>query len=260
MKNLNGVRILLMLGFITGAYAQVAVPAPSAPACPIEAGSKFLQGNAGVSTSGSKSELSFTSQIKLPEKPALRPRRRLPKPTTITYNEDLHTGAVIVKFKDGSSFRLSEGTLTSSSAEESAAVARVLTGLIPARVFSRTDEHLRRDKECGELTSGRELPDLKQYFILQPSASRSPRENEATVVALNALEYVEVAYLQTRSAPLPGIDIAPPTTFNVEPTLAFLEAAPLGIDARYAWAQPGGMGEYAKILDIEWGWRLEVGR
>ncbi|HKP85948.1 MAG TPA: S8 family serine peptidase [Blastocatellia bacterium] len=36
----------------------------------------------------------------------------------------------------------------------------------------------------------------------------------------------------------------------------YLEAAPLGLDVRYAWTLPGGHGENVRIADIEFSWNL----
>jgi hypothetical protein len=36
----------------------------------------------------------------------------------------------------------------------------------------------------------------------------------------------------------------------------YLNAAPVGVDARYAWALPGGRGAGVRIIDCEWGWRF----
>ncbi len=36
----------------------------------------------------------------------------------------------------------------------------------------------------------------------------------------------------------------------------YLNAAPAGIDARYAWTLPGGQGAGVNIIDCEWGWRF----
>src|SRR6185503_10521884 len=38
---------------------------------------------------------------------------------------------------------------------------------------------------------------------------------------------------------------------------SYLDAAPVGIDARYAWLYPGGDGEGVGLIDIEQGWNLE---
>jgi len=37
----------------------------------------------------------------------------------------------------------------------------------------------------------------------------------------------------------------------------YLNAAGLGIDVRSAWSRPGGDGEFASIVDVEWDWQLD---
>ena len=36
----------------------------------------------------------------------------------------------------------------------------------------------------------------------------------------------------------------------------YLDAAPAGIDAPYAWTLPGGRGQGVKVVDCEWGWQV----
>jgi len=36
----------------------------------------------------------------------------------------------------------------------------------------------------------------------------------------------------------------------------YLEVAPGGVDARYAWTQAGGRGAGVQVIDCEWGWRF----
>ncbi|MFL6212549.1 MAG: S8 family peptidase [Blastocatellia bacterium] len=43
---------------------------------------------------------------------------------------------------------------------------------------------------------------------------------------------------------------------HLESFQGYLNAAPLGIDARYAWTLPGGRGENVRICDIEYNWNL----
>ena len=45
-----------------------------------------------------------------------------------------------------------------------------------------------------------------------------------------------------------------PITQDLSNTQAYLNAAPGGIDARYAWTLPGGRGNGVSIIDIEGGW------
>ena len=49
---------------------------------------------------------------------------------------------------------------------------------------------------------------------------------------------------------------APPITPDLVLRQGYLEIAPAGIDARYAWTQPGGRGTGVRVIDCEWGWRF----
>jgi serine protease len=44
---------------------------------------------------------------------------------------------------------------------------------------------------------------------------------------------------------------------NFQTFQGYLQAAPLGINAQYAWEQPGGKGEGQYLIDIETGWQLD---
>ncbi len=69
-----------------------------------------------------------------------------------------------------------------------------------------------------------------------------------------ALALVDADRRLNDMAPLEGD--APPATPDFTPRQAYLDAAPGGIDARYAWTQPGGAGAGVRIVDCEWGWRF----
>lgn len=51
-------------------------------------------------------------------------------------------------------------------------------------------------------------------------------------------------------------DDAPPTTPDFSAQQGYLDTAPGGIDARWAWTQAGGRGDGIRIIDCEWGWRF----
>jgi Subtilase family len=55
---------------------------------------------------------------------------------------------------------------------------------------------------------------------------------------------------------VPAADEAPPATPDFSAQQGYLDAAPGGIDARWAWTQPGGRGNGVRIVDCEWGWRF----
>lgn len=51
-------------------------------------------------------------------------------------------------------------------------------------------------------------------------------------------------------------DDAPPVSPNFTARQIYLDAAPAGIDARYAWTLAGGKGDGIRIIDIEGAWRF----
>lgn len=47
---------------------------------------------------------------------------------------------------------------------------------------------------------------------------------------------------------------APAPTPDFSPRQIYLDAAPAGVDARFAWTKSGGRGDNVRIIDLEWGW------
>ncbi|MFP2927545.1 S8 family peptidase, partial [Pyxidicoccus sp. 3LG] len=139
---------------------------------------------------------------------------------------------------------------------------------LPDRLFKETESMLAERKRTGEERGGRQLADLNLYFEV-PLLPGTSAEGVAKLVAdLNALESVEVAYAEPRPEPamvdfgmseavrglLAAVDL-PPATPLYESRQGYLNAAPTGIDARYAWTVSGGTGAGVRVVDIEGGWR-----
>lgn len=104
----------------------------------------------------------------------------------------------------------------------------------------------------AEKSLGRELADVGLYHALSMPCA-APEDLERVVRALQEHDAVEVAY----ATPLPYLpqDLAPTTPmFGGQ---GYLGAAPLGIDALFAHALPGGSGEGVRIVDVEFAWRLD---
>jgi serine protease len=120
------------------------------------------------------------------------------------------------------------------------------------RLYSIAEDVLAKRRSDGESRSGRELADLDLYYRVRVPAGITQAELDPLVDALNALASVEVAYVQPR-AEAPA-DIAPMTP-SFEANQGYLDAAPWGIDARYAWTVPGGRGWGAAIVDVEGAWK-----
>ncbi|WP_164012850.1 S8 family serine peptidase [Pyxidicoccus trucidator] len=200
---------------------------------------------------------------------------------------------VVVKFHEGSRVRLRGNALLPLASERSDSERSLLTGRglnearlggevksaqallerIPRaaalrRLFTEDEATLETRKVLGEAESGRQLADLNLYYEVPLVPGTSAERVADVVAALNALDSVEVAYAQPPPEPamvnfgmdaalrglLAAADIAPATPFY-EGNQGYLNAAPGGVDARYAWGIPGGNGAGIRFVDIEGGWR-----
>jgi serine protease len=90
--------------------------------------------------------------------------------------------------------------------------------------------------------------DFGAWFQVVCPAEADPDE---LAVALRTLRDVETAYVM-RPGPPPVNPADDPRSGNQ----GYLDAAPNGIDARYAWGFPGGDGSGIGFVDMEQGWNL----
>jgi subtilisin family serine protease len=123
-----------------------------------------------------------------------------------------------------------------------------LQPLFPGNGKKEIDVLLARAKRYAP---GFQPPNLLGYFFVDLPSKSDPK------VALKLLQewsVVEASYLE--SPPLePPVD-ASDDDFNAE--LLYLESAPTGIDARFAWTQSGGDGLGESFIDVEWGWDVDA--
>jgi subtilisin-like proprotein convertase family protein len=163
----------------------------------------------------------------------------------------LPEGRVVVKFTDDSRVRLRSTGLVSLGGADLGDLHALMAAFDhprPERLFLREERDIDRDLAAAERRSGRDLADLNGYYEMVVA----PELLEPFLVELEALAVVQTAYPAPRPAPPPG-DI-PPTTPDFEGSQGYLDAAPGGIDARAAWASPGGRGDGVSIIDIEYDW------
>ena len=74
---------------------------------------------------------------------------------------------------------------------------------------------------------------------------------------LATLDVLEPERLEQINDMVPALIETPAATPDYTDRQIYLNAAPAGIDAKYAWTLPGGRGAGLKIIDCEWGWRFE---
>jgi hypothetical protein len=105
---------------------------------------------------------------------------------------------------------------------------------------------------------------MRQFYMVE-----TPADADLTALAeeLNGLEEVESAYVKPGCLPpvyfgdagadsMPEILDEAPIAQNLTANQGYLNAAPQGVDARYAWTIAGGRGAGVGIIDIEGGWNF----
>ncbi len=126
-------------------------------------------------------------------------------------------------------------------------------------LFGVSEDRLQTQAASLVAETGAEVPDLSIYYRVEAPEERL----DALAERLRLLDSVEAAYVKP-PAELPQIindmvpfaEDPPAHTPDFSARQEYLNAAPGGIDARYAWTQPGGDGRNVRIIDIEGAWRF----
>ncbi|MCK4372924.1 MAG: hypothetical protein KAW61_07245, partial [candidate division Zixibacteria bacterium] len=183
----------------------------------------------------------------------LIPRRAAEKSQPMAVHPEAMVSHVVVKFAESSRTRFRSGRLVSGAGLSLSAAETALQPYFDGR-FGRlfadfSEAKLDRDKDVLQGRSRHELADLNSYYRVEVT---EPGAAEQLVRTLNALDEVEIAYVE--SMPEVAEDIDPPTP-DYQPNQDYREAAPDGVDADYANSLPGGDGSGIKIIDIEINWQ-----
>lgn len=126
----------------------------------------------------------------------------------------------------------------------------------------------------GEAAPGpAEIADASQWFF----ATGPEADLEVAAASLRGRADIEAAYVKPPAEPATvDTTVAPPDLAELFGTLEagsepeaetpaagnyvsrqdYLDAAPVGIDAAYAWSRPGGRGDDVTVIDCEWGWQF----
>ncbi len=209
-------------------------------------------------------------------------RRRVPAAKPKTAPTKIETGfrtdTMVLKFAEGTHIRRRDGKFVFDAAlltkEEQILLQRngldagiigpelgKVDGILAQQpklgvisLVKRDEQTLANEKLEGELTTAEELADLGLYFLLGIEDGKA-EQILPIINQLNTLKIVEIAYAQPMGQNA-AADIAP-ATMNFESRQGYVEAAPGGLDARFAWGVAGGDGAGVKVVDIETGWLLE---
>jgi subtilisin family serine protease len=133
-------------------------------------------------------------------------------------------------------------------------------GISMRPLFGVAEERLKYKAASLASETGVEVPDLSVYYRVDAPDERLDELAER----LRKMEIVEAAYVkppvelpQILNDMIPTAEEPPVETPDFTLRQGYLDAAPGGIDARYAWTQPGGGGgPGVSIIDIEGAWRF----
>ena len=138
-------------------------------------------------------------------------------------------------------------------------------------LFGVSEDRMQLRTKAVQDATGEELPNMSVHYEVVPATDTPDELLDELAGALNEQEAVEAAYVKPPSQPPispddisairdaapPAIDVeAPAVTANFRSLQGYLEKAPDGIDAVYAWTLPGGGGAGVGIIDIEGAWNL----
>jgi hypothetical protein len=150
--------------------------------------------------------------------------------------------------------KLTPADITSGVAQLREAVAN--RGGAIERLLHRSESALVSERFRGEILSNEELADLDLYLSIRLDSATAAQTADQLVDALSKIALVESAqaHLIPRGA---EIDIPPATVISPAFTQRYLDRAPVGIDARFAWTLAGGRGAGFRLIDVECGWDLD---
>jgi subtilisin family serine protease len=189
---------------------------------------------------------------------------------------DLAGASIVVKFHEGTGVRLRGDVLEVEQAQTSELATKGLDVAAVKDALPRVSAELRgrgatlkpfvklpratlaKLKQHGERRGGRRLADLSLYFEAQIT-TQTAGEVTDLVEALNALDSVEIAYLQPKPEPMiapeaDSVALAASSTPDFTGLQGYTEANSNGIGVPAARALPGGRGEHVRIIDIETRW------
>jgi serine protease len=120
--------------------------------------------------------------------------------------------------------------------------------LAPLFTSTKPEEINNLMERARALDSTYRPPDLLAYFAVSIPAGVDP---EAVVKELSTWPSVALVYVEPPPVEPPVVNPADdPRSGNQ----GYLDPAPDGIDAEYAWGFPGGDGAGQALVDLEWGW------
>ncbi len=167
---------------------------------------------------------------------------------------------LIVIADPAAALRIGTGGVESGGGADTRALNRVASrAAVTLRPLFGPEERVRLEARRLAPSAIGPVPDLSVYYHVEAPAG----DLAGLAEELAGSEGVQAAYVKPASEPpelndmAPAPEDAPPSTPDFIAKQLYLEPAPGGVDARYAWTWPGGGGASVSIIDCEWGWRFD---
>jgi hypothetical protein len=169
-------------------------------------------------------------------------------------------GELVVVTRREAAFRSSAGRFESASGQNVSDLAALLKrhGARMQPIFGATEERVMARQAAHPAAVHAPTEDLSVFYRVEAPTERLAELRDR----LAASELVEAAFVKPGTE-LPAInDMAaapeepPPASPDFSARQIYLNAAPAGVDARWAWTQSGGRGNDVRIFDVEGNWRF----
>lgn len=176
-------------------------------------------------------------------------------------NAPTSAAELVVVTRTESAFRASAGRFEALSGEPTKGFEELLAdhGASLRPIFGATEERVIAATHALGAAADAEsslLPNF--YFIDAPEASLQQLQSDLLLQDL-----VDGAYIKPGAEPAaflndasPLAEEAPPASPDFSSRQGYLDAGPVGVNARWAWGQAGGKGAGVRIIDIEGAWRF----
>lgn len=170
---------------------------------------------------------------------------------------------LIVITKPEAGLRASHGAVASVTNADVASLNSLLTSsaatMVP--VFGNEERVARSMAAAPSPLAAANIPDLTSFYRVladddQLDALAERMLNQNLVEGAYIKPPMEPPMLIEEGMSTPSVHEAPPATPDFTARQLYLDAAPGGIDARFAWTKTGGKGQGVRIIDIEGAWRF----
>lgn len=126
-----------------------------------------------------------------------------------------------------------------------------LNGVEVTPLFGASPERLRAERAEAERLSGYAQPDLTRWLVVRSPTRATGERLAAELTQDPAVVFVQAA-LRLSAGAAPSTPSTAPRDPD-DPLQGYLDAAPAGVDARFAWSQSGGRGDRVTVGVVDVG-------